>query len=268
MQREKSDCPTEVWLSAKICLPDGQRGFAVGKLVEQKDRTIDLVLTLDQSFLANKAEQIPNVSKLNNLLLSSQQNLSALPKGTAILLAPPKLFGAKFWIARVGEPVGLTKNHNEDIISNSVTYNLLELKRLKNFLEARSAPRTVFRTPVLLVDPKTYTVTHFHTHDISHNGLSIALDAEADIDTIFEVNENYLLQLQIHEGFSMPPLNYRCIHMREDILTGARLIGFALNDRKAKDPDVEYNLTLLTWSDAPESSEAVEESEHDLGGGD
>ena len=117
-------------------------------------------------------------------------------------------------------------------------------------MEARASQRVVFRTSVLLVDPKTYTVSQFYTHDISHNGLSLALDPEAEAN--FEVNENYLFQLQFHESFNMPALNYRCVHIREDILTGAKLIGFALNDRKAKDPDVEYNLTLLTWSDSPE----------------
>jgi hypothetical protein len=264
MQKEKSDCPTDVWLSAKICLPDGQRGFAVGKLVEEKDRTISLVLTLDQSFVGSRQDQSLGISKWNSLLLSSQDNLSNLVKGTAILLAPPRLFGAKFWIARVGEPIKMTGNNPNSAEFNTVTYSLLELKRLKNFLEARSAQRIIFRTPVLLVDPKTYTVTHFHTHDLSQNGLSIAIDPGTPPEVDFQVNENYLLQLQIHEGLSMPALNYRCVHMREDILTGAKLIGFALNDRKAKDPDVEYNLTLLTWADSPEQIE----EENDIGGGD
>ena len=231
MQKEKSDCPTEIWLSAKICLPDGKRGFAVGKLIEENDRTINLLLSLYQSFIGSRQEQLLAVSKWNSLLVSSQENLAALPKGTAILLAPPRLFGVKFWIARIGESQALAQNENTEI-----TYKLLELKRLKNFLEARASQRVVFRTSVLLVDPKTYTVSQFYTQ------------AEAN----FEVNENYLFQLQFHESFNMPALNYRCVHIREDILTGAKLIGFALNDRKAKDPDVEYNLTLLTWSDSPE----------------
>ncbi len=251
MQKEKSDCPTQIWLSAKICLPDGQRGFAVGKLVEESDRTMSLVLSLDQSFLGSRQDQMLGTSRWNSILLSSTNNLASLPKGTAILLAPPKLFGAKFWIARIGEANKLTGNGLNNIENNSVTYNLLELKRLKNFLEARSAPRILFRTPVLLVDPRTYSVTQYHTHDISLNGLSIAIDASSPMED-FEVSENYLLQLQIHEGMTMPPLNYRCVHMREDILTGAKLIGFTLNDRKAKDPEVEYNLTLLTWSGSEE----------------
>jgi PilZ domain len=249
MQKEKSDCPTEVWLSAKICLPDGKRGFAVGKLIEERDRTINLLLSLDQTLIGSKQEQILGVSKWNSFLLSSQENLANLPKGTAILLAPPRLFGAKFWIARIGEAINSGKDENN---ATSITYSLLELKRLKNFLEARTTPRIVFRTPVLLVDPKTYTVTQFYTHDISHNGLSLSIEPASNIEENFELNENYLFQLQLHESLTMPALNYKCVHVREDILTGAKLIGFALNDRKAKDPDVEYNLTLLAWSDISE----------------
>jgi len=61
----------------------------------------------------------------------------------------------------------------------------------------------------------------------------------------------------------MPPLNYRCVHSREDILTGAKVIGFILEDRKSKDPEVEYNLTLLTWSDSiQEESEENNNSNH------
>lgn len=253
MQKEKSDCPTEIWLSAKICLPDGKRGFAVGKLIEESDRTINLLLTLDQNLIGN---QVLGVSKWNSTLSTSQENLANLPKGTAILLAPPRLFGVKFWIARIGEPQSLRKDDSSQII-----YKLLELKKLKNFLEARSSQRIIFRTSALLVDPKTYTVTQFYTHDISHNGLSLIVDQENEEENAFEVNENYLFQLQLHEGLNMPALNYRCVHIREDILTGTKLIGFALNDRKAKDPDVEYNLTLLTWSDSLDNQEFHEDNE-------
>lgn len=260
MQKEKkSDCPIEIWMNAKICLPEGDRGFAVAKLSEENDKSLSLTLTLDQSLLGSKDTESLDTIKWNSILLNSQDNLHKLPKGTAILLAPPKIFGVKFWIARVNEPIKATGNAKENIEKNSVSYSLYELKRLKNFLEARSCPRIAFRTPVLFVNPLTYTVTQFFTHDISQNGLSIALDASYTEKNPFINNENYLLQLKLHEGITMPALNYRCVHIREDILTGAKLIGFSLEDPKAKDPEVEYNLTLLTWNDSLENTSVIEE---------
>jgi hypothetical protein len=248
MQKEKkTDCPVDLWMSAKICLPDGKRGFAVGKIVEEADRSMSLVLTLDQTFIGH-SETAKDINKWNSIVSSSHENLLNLPKGTAILLAPPKVFGAKFWIARVDEPNKLIGFESKE--ENCVSYSLHELRQLKNFLEARSAQRVMFRTPVLLVDPATYTVTQFFTRDISQNGLSISIDAGVPLDVHFEAGKGYLMQLKIHEGMTMPAMNYKCVHVREDILTGAKIIGFSLDDHKAKDPEVEYNLTLLTWSDS------------------
>ncbi|MDX1920872.1 MAG: PilZ domain-containing protein [Candidatus Caenarcaniphilales bacterium] len=262
MQKEKkSECPIDVWMNAKVCLPDGDRGFAVARLTEEKDRSLSLTLTLDQSLLGNKDSQSLDTVKWNSILLNSQDNLHNLPKGTAILLAPPKIFGVKFWIARVNEPIKATGNAKENIEKNSVSYSLYELKRLKNFLEARTCPRIAFRTPVLYVEPQTFTVTQFFTHDVSQGGLSIAIDASYQEKIPFKNNENYLLQLKLHEGITMPALNYRCIHIREDVLTGAKLIGFSLEDHKANDPEVEYNLTLLTWADTPEAAGSAEKME-------
>lgn len=251
MQKEKkSECPVDVWMSAKICLPDGKRGFAVAKVVEEADRSHSLLLTLDQSFLTGESDSAQDTTAFSAFLSTSLDNLANLPKGTAILLAPPKIFGVKFWIARIGNLNSVTGNDEPE--KNSVNYHLHELKRLKNFLEARSAQRVLFRTPVLLVDTKSYTVTQYFTRDISASGLSISLDPNSKEENDFEVKQNYLLQLKLHEGMTMPALNYECVHKREDILTGAKIFGFALNDRKAKDPDVEYNLTFLTWSDPPD----------------
>jgi len=252
MQKEKkSECPVDVWMSAKICLPDGKRGFAFGKVVQEIDGSLSLFLTLDQSFLPENNDLKRNSAKWTSLLTTSLSNLSNLPKGSAILLTPPQVFGAKFWIARVA---GLSSmvGHGKNPENNSVNYSLSELKRLKNFLESRSAARVSFRTSVLLVDTKHYTVTQYHTRDISSSGLSISIEPGSQIEDKFEVQENYLLQIRLHEGMLMPALNYKCIHKGEDILTGAKIIGFVLNDKKAKDPDVEYNLTLLTWTDPPE----------------
>ncbi|MDJ0625379.1 MAG: PilZ domain-containing protein [Candidatus Caenarcaniphilales bacterium] len=253
MQKEKkSECPLDTWMNAKICLPEGNRGFAVGKIVQESDRSNSLVLSLDPSFLGDKSDLVEGAVKWNSSMLSSQSNLSSLPKGTAVLLAPPKIFGVKFWIVRIDQLNKVIGNSKENISQNAVSYSLHELKKLKNFLEARSSQRVAFRTPVLFVDPKNYTVTQYYTHDISQSGLSIAIDIGSSQEESFETGENYLLQLKLHEGITMPALNYKCIHKREDILTGAKLVGFQLNDRKAKDPDVEYNLTLLTWSDDKE----------------
>jgi hypothetical protein len=260
MQKEKkTDCPQNIWMSAKICLPDGKRGFAVGKIIEKPDQSLNLVLTLDQSFLGSSSDVGRDINKWNSVLLSSQENLLSLPRGTAILLAPPKIFGVRFWIARVGETMEVTAYGKPE--DNTIAYDLIELKRLKNFLEARSAPRVVFRTPILLVDTKTYKLTQFFTRDISQTGLSLAVDIASPDNIDFQVNDCYLLQLKIHEGMTMPPLNYRCIHIREDILTGAKIIGLILEDRKSKDPEVEYNLTLLTWSDSLDELEAEKNDE-------
>lgn len=255
MQKEKkSDCPVDTWMNAKICLPDGERGFAVGKIVQESDRSHSLVLTLDPSFLGEKSEMAEGVAKWNSAMLASQGNLSNLPKGTAVLLSPPNVFGVKFWIARINQMNKVIGNSKENIDQNAVSFSLHDLKKLKNFLEARSAQRVAFRTPVLYVDPQTYTVTQYHTHDVSKTGLSIAIDLGSNQDENFDIGESYLLQLKLHEGITMPALNYKCVHKREDILTSAKLVGFELNDRKAKDPEVEYNLTLLTWSDSMEDA--------------
>ena len=261
MQKEKkSDCPVDVWLSAKICFPDGQRGFAIGKLIEEVDRSVSLILTLDQNLLSGAKEAeakdiLGGLSALNSVFATPNKNLANLPRGSAVLLAPPRLFGVKFWIARLGEPTGLTgSTGKKDTKEASITYELLELKKLKNFLEARSCPRVVFHTPILLINQKSYSATQFFSYDISQKGVSIALDKDSSPEANFEINENYLLQIQIHEGMKMPPLNYKCVHIREDIITGTKIVGFSLNDRKANDPDVEYNLTLLSWSDSSLSS--------------
>ena len=251
MQTEKSNCPTDIWLSTKICLPDGKRGFAIGKLVETEDRSLNLHLTLDQTLLGSSQEKLLGISKWNSILASFNENLGGLPKGTAILLSPPVLFGVKFWIARIGQIISSPLPNQES--NFPIVYNLLELKKLHNFLEARSAQRVSFCTSAFLIDPKNYALTKYYTHDISAGGLSLSIDS--DQENVFEINENYLLQIQLHESLNITALNYRCVHIREDILTGAKIVGLALNDRKAKDPEVEYNLTLLTWQDTKQLQE-------------
>jgi hypothetical protein len=259
MQKEKkSECPLDTWMNAKICLPEGERGFAICKVQEESNKSLSLSLSIDQSLIGSVEASELNSHKWNSIILNSQNNLHNLVKGTAILLAPPKTFGAKFWIARINEPIKVIGKSREKLHENTIVYSLQELKRLKNFLEARSAQRISFRTPVLLVEPTSFSVTQYFTHDISQTGLSITLDAGYEEKTPFKVNENYLFQLKLHEALTVPALNYRCVHIREDILTGAKIVGFALDDRKANDPEVEYNLTLLTWSDSPISASEAE----------
>ncbi len=248
MQREsKIDCPVDVWMSGKICLQDNRRGFAVVKLVDLQGQ-YGIYLTMDPAFICSKDEDLARLTKLSNM---AHKNLNNLPKGTAILLCPPRAYGSKFWIARV------EKVSSGDPSSNTVVYELSELKRLKNFLESRNAQRTVFRTAVFLVDEKTYGLTEFNSNDISASGISLVI--EPDRKNPFVIGESYLLQTQIHEGLTLPALNYRCVHSREDILSGSKVMGFSLQDKKADDPEVSYNLTLLTWQDIPAGSDASED---------
>ncbi|HEY9886704.1 MAG TPA: PilZ domain-containing protein [Vampirovibrionales bacterium] len=247
MQKEKrSNCPVEVWMNAKICLPEGDRGFAIAKLVEDENNEQSLFLALDPSLISGQENYTLETEKLNSSLLSSQQNLLNLPKGTAILLAPPKIFGNKFWIARISETDKIIGSGHSKLEENIVSYSLYELKRLKNFLEARSDQRTVFRTEILEIEPNAYRVKHFYTYDVSKNGVSISL--EQGSKEYFEIGKEYLLQLRLHEGMDMPALNYRCVHIREDIISKSKIIGFELDDEKSSNPDVLYNLTLLSWN--------------------
>ncbi|MDX1918299.1 MAG: PilZ domain-containing protein [Candidatus Caenarcaniphilales bacterium] len=254
MQKEtKLEYPVGIWLNAKICLPENRRGYALAKINRDVRNKFNLLLTLDKNLLTG-GEDLPrdianhDLEKWHYLISSAQENLLKLPSGTAILLAPPRRYGNKFWIARVSEPLNV--NQGDDLSKvETVIYELSELKRLKNFLESRSDVRVTCRTPVWLVDPQTFLVTQYHTHDVSAGGLSLIIEPGSLEDEFFAIGEKYLLQLQIHEGLSLPPLNYICIHRREDIVTGAKLIGFQLVDPKGSDPEIEYNLTLLTWAD-------------------
>lgn len=241
-----NDCPLDTWLTAKTFF-NGKHGFAISKLVED-NHLINIILTLDQNLLddANrenlrkneKNEILRNLHDVNLQLDTSNKNLSNLPKETTVMLERK----GEFWIAKLGEPTGLS--HSKDKINSSVIYALIKLKRMKEFSEARSVPRTLVRSPILFLDRETYSVIKLFTYDVSSNGVSITLDT--DLPSPFEVSKSYTLQLQFAKIY-LPPMNYVCKNIREDAITNRKIVGFLLRDDKASDHDVASILTLLSW---------------------
>ncbi len=244
---KKIDCPLEVWLNAKICLPQKKRGLAIGKL-SKENNDYSLLLSCDRALLGDIPDQKNNLLfsfNFKNHLQTAIDNLANLYTGTIIMLAPPKIYGEKFWIARINK---LLKNSCPGS-ENTVIYSLLNISRLENFLESRASERVNFRTAVFLIDTENLVSKEYFTYDISTNGLSLIIEKDNPNQNCFEENKDYLLQIQLHESNNaLPPLRYTCIHIRNDVITNSRIIGFKIADPKAQDPKIKDNLGFLTWS--------------------
>jgi|GEM_PF-2633346 len=244
MQKQRIDCPFDVWLNAKICLKDRRRGFAVAKLIKSSEEgELNLLLSCDKNLLSNNPNALFSFDSDSQDFQEANDNLSQLPPGTVVMLSPARIFGYKFWVARLSKMLDTTVQPDK-----SVLYDLHRIERLDNFMEARSEARVSFSTPVFLIDPESYTSIQHTTYDISPNGLGLIIEPQNHGQTNFKKGKDYYLQLKLPESSTLPPLKYKCIHSREDAITGAEIIGFRLIDPKADDPQIQHNLAFLTWS--------------------
>jgi hypothetical protein len=235
--------PVGMWMNAKICLPNDDRGFAIGKLVVDEDAEMMLMLTMDESLV-----QTVQGEAWQEMHMNAIESLANIPSESTILLAPPQSMGKRFWTARVLERVGREDEGDYGFF----LYRLRQIRQLRNFLEGRQSNRVMFRTPVYLLEGPDGHKRSYFTRDISPRGLALVVEAGSQEDE-FEIDNCYLLQLKIHESIDLPALNYRCMHKRDDLVTGSRIVGFSLEDSRAHDPQVEHTLTLLTWEDVEAS---------------
>lgn len=246
---QKIDCPLEIWLNAKVCLPDKTRGLAIAKVLEHQGE-LHLILSSDKTTFAGNLSNISPSSRdfiISSFSRRSIKNLASLNFGTLIVLSPPKIFGNSFWLAYLGEICAYPFNGDENLI----LYSLANIEKMQEFSEDRTCERVSFRTKVRVMNsPKNHSAnsvsSEYFSYDISKNGISLVLESE---QCPFEEGNSYLLQLFLHEASGeMPPLLYKCTNTRRDIISGSLLAGFELDPSEREKPQVKENLSFLTWS--------------------
>lgn len=247
-QNTNIQCPFDIWLSAKVCLPSYKRGLAFAKLTQNiVDNQYNLSLTCDRSlFEGFIRRQSPMVSRstMQHLLDQSMEHMSRLEAGTIITLLVPSPQGQTFWIARIRK---LITSHINDLDS-IVIYEIDKLERVVNFLESRADIRVCHSTPVKAIDANDFSrCADLYSYDISTGGISLVQNLQNADSLVFNIGHEYFLQVDIHEGNEMPPLLYKCVNMRQDVISGMIIVGFELIDSKASDPSIRDNFTFVTW---------------------
>ena len=256
-KKASSKCPTQSWLNAKICLPEGKRGIVISQIIDSEKHGLLLQIGPDpvlSSLLQSSLEKERAEEKLKNL-----------PRGTFVLMASHKLLGNKFWVVKTDkfvEGISLAEEKadhvNQKKINGVVTYTVREFKELKNFIEVRKEDRTTFSVPVRVLDQENNKNNKNNgngtlsrellTYDISQNGLSLFLNKDEAANFEFELRKEYLLELQLHESSEIGALRYLCVQKKEDHITNSYVYGFSLNQEDALNEKVQYNLSFLTWS--------------------